>query len=46
MPTARSYGHRGIRDSDDELPATAPRDTLPIERGIPAARGLPRDDAS
>lgn len=46
MPTARSNGHRGTRDSDDDLPATAPRNALPIERGLAAARGLPWDDAS
>ena len=46
MPTARSNGHRGTRDSEDDLQATAPRNALPIERGIPGARGLPWDDAS
>jgi hypothetical protein len=46
MPTARSNGHRGTRDSDDDLHATAPRIALPIERGLAVARGLPRDDAS
>jgi len=46
MPTARSNGHRGTRDSDDGLEATAPRCALPVERGLAAERGLPRDDAS
>jgi hypothetical protein len=46
MPTARINGHRGTRDSEDEIPATASRNTLSIERGIPAARRLPWDDAA
>ena len=46
MPTARSNGHRGTRDSVDDLLATAPRNALPIGRGIPAARGLPLNDAA